>query len=135
MCREDISDPDVLPAVERALADRIALESWFSYRHMELVDVLEYLRVDYLRSDSDFDRFVEFITNLWDIVNRLKGGNISGRINPLRKTARIIVNEPIAVAPRWQSYKENRRRAVDALTHEVYESFRRVAEAGNRPVV
>jgi hypothetical protein len=134
MCREDIPDPGVLPAVERALADRIALESWFSYRHMELVDVLEYLRIDYLRPDSDFDRFVEFVTNLWDVVNRLKGGNIGGRINPLRKTARIIVNEPIPVSPRWHQYKENRRRAVDALTHDVYESFRRVAEAGNRPV-
>ena len=134
MYRDDIPDLRALSAAERALADRIALESWFSYRHMELVDVLEYLRIDYLRPDSDFDRFVEFITNLWDIVNRLKGGNVGGRINPLRKTARIIVNEPIPVSPRWPQYKENRRRAIDALTRDVHESFHRVAEAGNRPV-
>jgi hypothetical protein len=134
MYREDIPDLAALPAAERALADRIAVESWLSCRHMELVDALEYMRVDYLQPESDFDRFVEFITNLWDVVNRLKGGNVSGRINPLKKTARIIVNEPLQVSPRWSLYKENRRKAVDSLTHELHESFRRVAETGNRPV-
>ena len=133
--RDDIADLSALSDVERSLADRVALESWLVSRHVELVDVLEYVRIDYLRPDSDFDRFVEFITNLWDLVNRLKGGNIGGRINPLSKTARIIVNEPLTLSPRLPEYKENRRRAVDSLTRELYESFRQVAEAGNRPAV
>ena len=134
MFREDIEDVEALPAVERVLADRIAVEAWLRNRHVELVDVLEYLRTDYLEPDSGFDRFVESITNLWDVINRLEGGNVSGRINPFVKTARIVVNEPIPVSRYWEAYKENRRRAVSALTTEIFESFRKVAENDNRPV-
>jgi hypothetical protein len=134
MYREEITDKRVLPPVERALADRIALETWLCNRHVELVDVLEYVRTDYLSPDASFDRFVESITNLWDVLNRLEGGNVSGRINPFAKTARIIVNEPISVAPHWESYKANRRRAVHSLTGEIFESFRAVAENDNKPL-
>jgi hypothetical protein len=123
-----------LPPVERAIADRIALESWLCNLHVNLVDVLEYIRADYLMPDSSFDRFVESITNLWDVVNRLKGGNISGRINPFAKIARIVINEPIPVSRYWDCYVKNRRTAVSALTGDIYESFRRVAENDNRPV-
>jgi hypothetical protein len=130
MFREDIEALDELPALDRALADRVALETWLANRHVEMADILEYLRADYLKPDSHFDRFVESITNLWDLVNRLEGGNVSGRINPFHKTARFVVNEPIAVSRYWHSYGENRRRAVASLTAEIYESFRSVAERG-----
>jgi hypothetical protein len=119
--------------VERALADRVAVEAWIANRHVELVDLLEYLRVDYITSRSGFDRWVEVVTNLWDLANRLQGGNISGRLNPLRKTARLIVGEPIRVSPLWESYREDRRRAVSALTEVISAGFRQVAENGNQP--
>ena len=135
MFREDITDTDATAPLDRAMADRMALETWLVARHVELVDLLEYLRTDYLSPDSSFDRFVESITNLWDLVNRLEGGDISGRINPFRKTARIVVNEPIAVSPHWGAYRQNRRHAVSALTAEIHESFRRVVENDNRQAV
>jgi hypothetical protein len=134
MFREDIADPRTISPVDRALADRIAVESWMCNRHVELVDLLEYLRTDYLRPDSSFDRFVESVTSLWDLANRLSGGNISGRVNPFPRTARIIVNEPIRVGGRWPQYRTNRRQAVAALTADILASFRSVAENGNRPV-
>jgi len=133
MFREDVPDLDELSPAERALADRVAMETWLANRHVELVDLLEYLRADYLQPDSGFDRFVEAVTNLWDLVNRLEGGNISGRVNPFRKTARIVVNEPIRVSPRWEAYRANRREAVRGLTAEILASFRSVAEKGNVP--
>lgn len=131
--REDIEDPDRIPPLERALADRIAAEAWLRLRHMELVDVLEYIRSDYLRPDSGIDRFVESILNIRDVINRLEGGNISGHLNPLRKTARIIVNEPIAVSAHWHQYKTNRRKAVAEVTETLFRSFREVADRGNSP--
>jgi hypothetical protein len=134
MHRGDVPDPDALPGVERAFADRVAQESWLALRHNELVDLLEYLCVDYLSPEAGFDRYVESITNLWDIVNRLKGGNISGRINPFWKTARLIVNPPIPVSPHWDLYKRDRRKALAALTHDILKSFSSVAENGNMPV-
>jgi len=134
MFREDIDDLETLSPLDRAMADRMALDTWLTCRHVELVDLLEYLRTDYLFPDSGFDRFVESITNLRDAVNRLEGGDISGRINPFHKTARIVVNEPISVSPLWGAYRENRRKAVAALTTQIHESFRKVAENDNRPV-
>lgn len=133
-CRDDIPDPSALSALASGMADRVAQEAWLCLRHMELVDVLEYIRVDYVQPASSFDRFVEAVTNLRDVVNRLKGGNVSGRVNPFRKTARIVVNEPVRISQRWEQYGRNRRRAVDSLTHEILESFRAVAESANRSV-
>ncbi len=131
--REDIEELSRIPPLERVLADRIAAEAWLRLRHMELVDILEYIRTDYLQPDSGIDRFVESVLNLRDVVNRLEGGNISGHRNPFRKTARIIVNEPIAVSPWWGLYKENRRRAVAEVTGALARSFREVANRGNTP--
>ena len=131
--REDIEELSRVPPLEKALADRIAAEAWLRLRHMELVDVLEYIRTDYLQPDSGIDRFVESVLNIRDVIGRLEGGNISGHLNPFRKTARIIVNEPIAVSPLWDLYKENRRKAVGEVTHAVARSFREVAEHGNVP--
>jgi hypothetical protein len=133
MFREDIADLEALSPVERALADRVAIDAWIANRHVELVDLLEYLRVDYLTPRSGFDRWVEVVTNLWDLANRLQGGNISGRANPFWKTARIIVGEPIRVSPLWESYRQDRRRAVSGLTEVIFAGFRQVAESGNRP--
>jgi hypothetical protein len=133
MFREDIEELSRVPPLERALADRIAAESWLRLRHMELVDVLEYIRADYLRPDSGIDRFVESVLNIRDVINRLEGGNISGHKNPFKKTARIIVNEPIAVSPHWGAYKANRRKGVGEVTDEVFRSFCAVAERGNTP--
>ena len=134
MFREDVEDLRALPPVARALADRVAVEAWMANRHVELVDLLEYLRADYLRPESSFDRFMESGTNLWDLANRLRGGNISGRRNPFPRTARIVVNAPLCVNDRWTQYKANRRQAVASLTAEILASFRAVAENGNRPV-
>jgi hypothetical protein len=133
MCREDISDVTRLPPLERTLADRVAAEAWLRLRHMELVDVLGYIRADYLRPDSGIDRFVESALNFRDVINRMEGGNFSGHAYPLGKTARIIVNEPIAVSPHWDAYKANRRKGVAEVTEEIFRSFRAVAERGNTP--
>ncbi len=131
--RDDIEDLARIPPLEKVLADRIAAEAWLRLRHMELVDVLEYIRTDYLRPDSGIDRFVESVLNIRDVLTRLEGGNISGHVNPFGKTARIIVNEPIAVSPLWTQYTQNRRRAVAEVTHTIFRSFRDVAERGNTP--
>jgi hypothetical protein len=128
--REDIASVDALPPLERALAERVAAEAWLRLRHMELADVLEYVRLDYLSPDSGIDRYVEVVTTLWDVVNRLEGGNISGRGTPFLRVARIEIAEPIPVARFQESYKANRRRGVAGLTGEILRVFRRIAEPG-----
>jgi hypothetical protein len=129
--REDIASVDALPRLERALAERVAAEAWLRLRHMELADVLEYVRLEYLAPDSGIDRYVESVTTLWDVVNRLEGGNISGRGTPFSRSARIEICEPIPVARFQQAYRANRRRGVAELTGEILRAFRRTAEPGS----
>ncbi len=131
--REDIASIDALPPLDRALAERVAAEAWLRLRHMELADVLEYVRLDYLSPDSGIDRYVESVTTLWDVVNRLKGGNISGRGTQFPRSARIEIAEPISVARFQESYKANRRRGVAELTEEILRVFRRTSECGGGP--
>jgi len=127
--REDIASVDALPPLERALAERVAAEAWLRLRHMELADVLEYVRLDYLSPHSGIDRYVESVTTLWDVVNRLEGGNISGRGSPFRRAARVQIAEPIPVSRFEQVYRANRRRGVAQLTSEILRVFRGMAEA------
>ncbi len=128
--RADIQDPKRLPPLAQALAARVAAESWLRLRHMELVDILEYLRADYLRPDSGIDRFVEYGLNLYDVINRLMGGTVAGRGNPFTKRARIEVGEPVPVSRYEASYAEDRKHAIADMTKELLEKFRSVAEAG-----
>ena len=100
---------------------------------MELADVLEYVRLDYLSPDSGIDRYVESVSNLWDVVNRLKGGNISGRGPSFPRSARIEIAEPIPVERFQESYRANRRRGVAELTEEILRVFRQTAERRGRP--
>jgi len=95
--------------------------------------VLEYVRLDYLTPQSGIDRYVESVTTLWDVVNRLEGGNISGRVNPFRRAARVQIAEPIPVSRFEPVYRANRRRGVAHLTDEILRTFRGIAEAGAGP--
>ena len=128
--REDIASIEALAPLDRALAERVAAEAWLRLRHMELADVLEYVRLDYLSPDSGIDRYVESVTTLWDVVNRLEGGNVSGRGTPFPRSARIEIGEPIPVARYQEAYRANRRRGVSELTGEILRVFRATAERG-----
>jgi hypothetical protein len=131
--REDLGDAEALPPLVRALAGRLAAEAWLCLRHLELADVLEYVRIDYLSPDSSVDRYVESVTTLWDVVNRLEGGNISGRGTPFGRSARIDIAEPLPVARFLETYRGNRRRGVAEMTAEILGVFRRMAEHGTGP--
>jgi hypothetical protein len=128
--RGDLPPAGALPPLDRALAERVAAEAWLRLRHLELADVLEYVRLDYLSPDSGIDRYVESVTTLWDVVNRLEGGNISGRGTPFPRSARIEIGEPIPVARYDEAYRANRRRGVADLTEEILRVFRATAESG-----
>ena len=68
MFRDDL---EKLSPVERSLADAAAEEAKIAARHMELVDVLEYLDPAYMSPEGPFERLVEYAVNLQDVVNRL----------------------------------------------------------------
>ena len=128
--RPDLPDPARLAPLERALADRIAAEAFLTLRHLELADVLAYVRPDYLPPEASFDRCVEFAVNLHDIVSRLSGGSIAGRIEPYRKTATVVVGKPIPLSSRLAGYAGNRKLAVTRLTDELAARLQELSEPG-----
>ncbi len=111
-----------------ALRHRKAGEGWYAMRHMEVVDILEYLDAAYLDTEGNsegpsFDRLCETAINLQDLAWRLAGGNITTRANPLMKTALILIGEPINLSERLPAYRENRNGAVREVTNTLREEY------------
>ena len=127
--RADIPSIKALTRLERALADRIAAESLLMLQHMELADVLEYFRWDYLSPDSSWDRFVETALNLHDIASRLKGGTIADRAAVFHKRIEIRIGNPLSVVDYLSKYSANRRQAVSMMTSDLYDEFSRLSAA------
>ncbi len=97
--REDV-DPDRLSPAERALADHRAELAAAAQRHQQIVDVLEYVRPDYIEAGCSTKRLVEYALNLLDVTNRMRGGNIDSRYSPSGKHAHLLFGDPIDAVPR-----------------------------------
>ena len=89
---------DSLPPLDRALADRETAEAWYAMRHMELADLGSYLDFDSLREDDPIERYMETADNYWDLTSRLRGGNISDRLNIAKKDAVLVFGRPLDAA-------------------------------------
>ncbi|NBB91236.1 MAG: hypothetical protein GVY23_08540 [Spirochaetes bacterium] len=94
MFREDL---EALSPLERSLADAAAEEAKIAARHMELVDVLEYLDPAYISPEGSFERLVEYAVNLHDVVNRFFGGTIAGRMCIKGRKAVVRAGRPGSV--------------------------------------
>jgi hypothetical protein len=95
--RGDVPPAGQASALDRLLADRLADEAYLQLRHHELVDVLEYVRPDYIGPGASLNRQVEYALNLADVENRLMGGDVSSRFSPRGKRVRIRIGEPLEV--------------------------------------
>ena len=121
--RADIENPDSVPGLGRALADRVAGDAWYASRHMELVDLTYYLDFERLKEDDPLDLYIETAQNYYDLIARLEGGNISDRIGIRKKRATIIVGEPIPASERLASFGRNRKKAIEALTGDLKSAY------------
>ncbi len=121
--REDLPDPKTLPGLQKALADRVAGEAWYVSRHMELVDLAYYLDFERLREDDPLERYIETAQNYYDLISRLKGGNISDRVGIKGKRATVIVGEPIPATERLSTFGRNRKAAIESLDEDLKREF------------
>jgi hypothetical protein len=92
--REDV-DPRSLPPLSQAWADFRALDALAMDRHAQIVDVLMYIRPQYLAGTPGPHRRAEYALNLLDVTNRISGGNIDSRYSPKGKRGRLLVGSPI----------------------------------------
>jgi hypothetical protein len=82
-------------SLNRAIFDFRTLEAKAALRHNQIVDVLEYLDPSYIDPCCDTTRACEYVLNLLDILNRLRGGDISSRYHPRGVTAVVRAGEPL----------------------------------------
>jgi 1-acyl-sn-glycerol-3-phosphate acyltransferase len=113
--RSDLPEKDRVAPMERILMDRIADEAYLHLRHNELVDVLEYVDPDYISPRASLNRLIEYALTLYDVINRLMGGNISSRYSPSAKAVWIEIGEPIKVRELFPMIPGKRRGRSEGL--------------------
>jgi hypothetical protein len=119
--RADLPPRERRVPLERVLADRIADEAYLHLRHNELVDVLEYLRTEYIAPDASGNRLIEYALNFADVVNRLMGGDIGHRYSPPHKRVEVRIGEPLklrALRPRLPGGTRDQAEGLMALLRE-----------------
>lgn len=115
------NDLDSLTPLDRALADRETAEAWYAMRHMELADLGSYLDFDALREDDPIERYIETADNYWDLTSRLRGGNISDRLNFAQKDAVIVFGRPLDAAASKELTADLERSYLDCVDEYVKE--------------
>lgn len=115
--------------LERGMARKAAAEAFFIDRHQQLVDLGEYLDPAYAGPEGSRtppDRLIELAQNLWDLAQRLEGGDVSTRTGVFSKDVVLRVGDPIEAAPR---NGEKSRSAARRITEELHAGFVALAEA------
>lgn len=120
-------DPRDLDPVGRSWADFRTLSAATLDRHAQIVDILMYIRPEYIAGSPSTLRLVEYALNLLDIANRMAGGNIDTRYSPRGKRARLLAGEPIDAAAVLRDPQRTPKQAIQALNDGVYASFQSVS--------
>lgn len=118
--REDV-DPQTLPPFDRGWADLRAAEAQTMDRHAQIVDILLYIRPEYIEGNPSDHRLVEYALNLLDVTNRVNGGRIATRYSPPGMRAALLAGEPIDATEHFREATESRKGAIrrlSALTHD-----------------
>jgi len=124
-----------LSRIERILVHRRAGEAWHAMRHMEFVDLMSYHQTGYLggspMAGRSFDRTVESVINLEDLVNRLRGGNITTRPNVVRKKAILMAAPCLDLTALLPEYQKNAKDTVRGAAEELRMRLLNCMEAQN----
>ena len=117
--RDDIEDIARLSVVEKAFADRVAIEASDLLWHMRIVENFVALRNDYVAEKPTPERVAETAVILWDLVARLQNQPVGSKPKLGQRTARFTIGEPISLSQSWDRYKANRRQTITQLTNEL----------------
>ncbi|NLZ76969.1 MAG: hypothetical protein GX911_03265 [Spirochaetales bacterium] len=109
------TDRSSLSEEERKLHDREVERQRISNHASQVVDVLEYLDLDYLEGKHTVQRSIEVLLSLLDVLNRLQGGMINSRFSPKGKKAFILGGTPIEVRKTF-GHLTGRKKRLNAIT-------------------
>ncbi|QZZ21557.1 1-acyl-sn-glycerol-3-phosphate acyltransferase [Leptothermofonsia sichuanensis E412] len=128
--REDLKQVENLAPLERGLADRVAEEADLRAWHMRIVESFVAVTGKYVLEKPTAERFAETALLMWDMFARLKGKSPFNRPKLGKQKALLTIGQPIPVSTYWDTYKENRkgaRQAIADLTQELQTALETMA--------
>ena len=118
--------------LDQELQDYIAAEAGLCARHLEVVDLLAYLQPEHALQSEDVNRHIEFLLNLLDAINRLKGGTIGQRFHTRSSEVSISIGTPISLNSIFEkSQNISARQARKQLLEQVEYQFKQLAGGGS----
>jgi hypothetical protein len=124
----DPAQRDERSKLDKAMDDFIASETFLFTRHLELVDLLSYLRPEYGIESDDPNRWIETALNLHDLSLRIQGGNISKRLDIKPTYVSFYIGKPISLSKTELSDPEiSLRTRRNILVDEVSRQFEKFA--------
>jgi hypothetical protein len=121
--REDLRDEQALFPVKKGLADRIAEEADLRMWHMRLVENFVAVTGHYVKEKPTVERFADTLLLLWNVITRMKGGNLNNRPILGRQRVQLTIGEPILVDNYYEDYKANRKLAIAKITEILEEKL------------
>ncbi len=127
--REDIENLATLSPVDRGLANRLAEEASLRMWHMRLVESFVAVNGKYVKEKPTVERFADTTLLIWDMINKIKGGNALKRPRLGKQRVQMTVGQPISVSQRWEAYQNKRRTAISELTQDLQNSLEQMIES------
>lgn len=118
------SDMDTLSPLGTALAGRESGEAWYAMRHLETATLLSLVNLSDIPQTAPLEQYIEIANNLYDLIERLKGGTLRNRANFFLKYPVIVPGEPIMMNEYRDLYRRDKRAALEAATERFRESYR-----------
>lgn len=125
-------DLDQLSPVARGLADWNATEASIRMGHMRLVEHFAAVSGSYVREKPTIDRYAEVLTIVARAIAWIQGRSPQSVPKLSPRIAKLQIGQPINVSDRYLDYRQNRRAAIEQLTHDLQASLEQSIQASPR---
>lgn len=122
----DVENLNILSPLEKNLADHMASETVSILRHMELADILVYIDISYIIDSPSKNKYIEYLLNLLDVINRLNGGTIATRFSSINKRAKIVSGQPIEY--KKTQNRSEKKKQMSYLGKQLHEELTRISQ-------
>lgn len=118
-----VNDLSTLSQLERSVADLQAGEAWHAGRHLEMVDFICYFKVPIPSGDAPLRSRVEYVQQLWDFMNRTRGGVFADR--KTIKPAEIIISTApsLNLTVRLDDYHRDKKTTIASILDELKATY------------
>ncbi|MDR0313684.1 MAG: acyltransferase [Treponema sp.] len=128
----NIDNFEGMTRIERSVKDLQAGEAWHIGRYLELVDFCWHFRTPLPTEETNFNKKIEYIQNLWDFASRTMGGAFSNRVNIIPRKVIVVAAPVINLSDRLQSYHIDKKATFDKTMSDLENAFKNCIEVMNK---